>query len=41
MIYPELHQIGVEQFFEMLRFVQRKKLEEFPDILRFGWDDYL
>jgi len=27
-IYPERHQIGVEQFLEMLRFDQRSELEE-------------
>jgi hypothetical protein len=32
--------LGIEQFFEMLRFEQRKKLEELPDILWFGRDDY-
>jgi hypothetical protein len=30
----ELHQIGVEQFLEMLRFEQRSKLEELPVTLR-------
>ena len=30
--YPEPHQIGVEQFLEMLRFDQRSKLEELPGI---------
>jgi len=32
MTHPEHHQIGVEQFFEMLRFDQRSKLEELPGI---------
>ena len=31
-IHPERHQIGVEQFLEMLRFDQRSKLEELPGI---------
>ncbi len=30
--HPEHHQIGVEQFLEMLRFDQRSKLEESPGI---------
>ena len=30
--HPEHHQIGVEQFLEMLRFDQRSKLEELPGI---------
>ena len=30
----EPHQIGVEQFLEMLRFEQRSKLEELPVTLR-------
>ena len=30
--HPEPHRIGVEQFLEMLRFDQRKKLEELPGI---------
>jgi len=30
--HPEYHQIGVEQFLEMLRFDQRSKLEELPGI---------
>ena len=30
--HPEQHQIGVEQFLEMLRFDQRSKLEELPGI---------
>jgi hypothetical protein len=31
-IYPEPQKIDVEQFLEMLRFDQRKKLEELPGI---------
>ncbi len=31
-MYPEPHQIGVEQFLEMLRFDQRPKLEELSKI---------
>ena len=38
--YPEPHQIGVEQFFEMLRFDQRSKLEELPVIERWARDDF-
>jgi len=30
--HPEHHQIGVEQFLEMLRFDQRSKLDELPGI---------
>ncbi len=30
--HPEPLQVGVEQFLEMLRFDQRIKLEELPDI---------
>ncbi len=33
-IHLEPHQLGVEQFLEMLRFEQRAKLEELPVTLR-------
>jgi len=33
-IHPEPHQLGVEQFLEMLRFEQRAKLEELPVTLK-------
>ena len=33
-IHLELHQPRVEQFLEMLRFEQRRKLEELPAALR-------
>jgi hypothetical protein len=33
-IHLKLHQFGVEQFLEMLRFEQRGILEELPVILR-------
>ena len=33
-IHLEPHQIGVEQFFRMLQFEQRTKLEELPITLR-------
>ena len=33
-IYPEPHQLGVEQFLELLRFEQRSKLEELPVTFR-------
>ncbi len=39
-IHPELHQIGVEQFLEMLRFDQRSKLEELPSIRKWGRDSF-
>jgi len=32
--HPERHQLGVEQFLEMLRFDQRSKLEELPGIIK-------
>jgi hypothetical protein len=38
--YPEPHQIGVEQFLEMLRFDQRPKLEELRKIRMRIRDDF-